>query len=151
MTDNDIIKAYGLCHSDVLCDETNCPFFSKCKTDDLSVYILDLINRQKEEIESHKHYYNECLKELAKAKVEIERLQTENQFWGIRYGLKADEQLLGIIPETLLMKNQIKAEVVKEFAAKLKAKVNRPEFPWEDFFVCESDIDEVLKEMVGAD
>ena len=35
------------------------------------------------------------------------------------------------------------------FAERLKAKVNRPEYPWEDSPVCESDIDEVLKEMVG--
>ena len=39
----------------------------------------------------------------------------------------------------------------KDFAAKLKAKANRPEHPWEDSPVCESDIDEVLKEMVGDD
>lgn len=41
----------------------------------------------------------------------------------------------------------IKVEAVKEFAERLKKKVQKPEFPWEDFFICESDIDEVLKEM----
>lgn len=57
MTDKEIIKAYELCHSGDLCDETNCPFFSKCKTEDLSVYLLDLIKRQQAEIERLK---NEC-------------------------------------------------------------------------------------------
>ncbi len=48
------------------------------------------------------------------------------------------------------------AEVVKdvtatEFAGRLKSKVQKPEYPWEDWFVCEEDIDEVLEEMVGED
>lgn len=38
-------------------------------------------------------------------------------------------------------------EGAKYFAMRLKEKVQKPEFPWEDFFICESDIDEVLKEM----
>lgn len=38
-------------------------------------------------------------------------------------------------------------EIAKDFAERLKKKVQKPEFPWEDFFICESDIDEVLKEM----
>ena len=45
------------------------------------------------------------------------------------------------------------AEITKditatEFAARLKEKVQKPEYPWEDWFVCEEDIDEVLEEMV---
>lgn len=36
---------------------------------------------------------------------------------------------------------------MKYFAMRLKEKVQKPEFPWEDFFICESDIDELLKEM----
>lgn len=51
-------------------------------------------------------------------------------------------------------KNQIFAkrffkEGAKDFVERLKKKVQKPEFPWEDFFICESDIDEVLKEMEG--
>lgn len=40
-------------------------------------------------------------------------------------------------------------EGMEYFAKRLKEKVQKPEFPWEDFFVCESDIDELLEEMVG--
>ena len=42
---------------------------------------------------------------------------------------------------------QIYKDGARDFANRLKGKVQKPEFPWEDFFVCESDIDEVLKEM----
>ena len=38
----------------------------------------------------------------------------------------------------------------KCFAEMLKLRLQKPEHPWEDFTVCESDIDEVLKEM-GCD
>lgn len=54
-----------------------------------------------------------------------------------------------VISEQKEKLERIYTEAVKEFAAKLKAKINRPEHPWEDSPVCESDIDEVLKEMVG--
>lgn len=44
---------------------------------------------------------------------------------------------------------QIYKDGMKDFAKRLKSRVQKPEFPWEDFFIFESDIDEVLKEMVG--
>ena len=46
---------------------------------------------------------------------------------------------------------QIYKDGMKDFALNLKSRVQKPEYPWEDFFICESDIDEVLKEMVGAE
>lgn len=42
---------------------------------------------------------------------------------------------------------QIYKDGAREFAQKLKTKRQKPEYPWEDFFICESDIDELLKEM----
>ena len=42
---------------------------------------------------------------------------------------------------------QIYKDGARDFATRLKSKKQKPEFPWEDFFICESDIDEVLKEM----
>ena len=44
---------------------------------------------------------------------------------------------------------QIYKDGMKDFAKRLKSRVQKPEFPWEDPFICESDIDEVLKEMEG--
>jgi hypothetical protein len=49
-----------------------------------------------------------------------------------------------------LEKSSVRANIAAEFATKLKKKVQKPEFPWEDFTVCESDIDEVLREMGGS-
>lgn len=42
---------------------------------------------------------------------------------------------------------QIYKDGMRDFAQKLKTKKQKPEYPWEDFFVDESDIDELLKEM----
>lgn len=44
---------------------------------------------------------------------------------------------------------QIYKDGMRDFAKRLKSRVQKPEYPWEDFFICESDIDEVLSEMVG--
>ena len=44
---------------------------------------------------------------------------------------------------------QIYKDGMKDFATRLKLRVQKPEYPWEDFFICESDIDELLKEMEG--
>ena len=42
---------------------------------------------------------------------------------------------------------QIYKDGARDFAQKLKEKKQKPEYPWEDFFVDDSDIDELLKEM----
>ena len=42
---------------------------------------------------------------------------------------------------------QIYKDGMRDFAKRLKSRVQKPEYPWEDFFISESDIDEVLKEM----
>ena len=107
MTDNEIIKAYELCHSDALCDETNCPFFAKCKTEDLSRYILDLINRQNEIIDRQKD--------------QIELLEIEKQaLRGAANSYKAEleektRRLKGILPIVA----QLKTEAVNEFAEEI--------------------------------
>lgn len=40
-----------------------------------------------------------------------------------------------------------KAEAIKEFAERLKALKIKPEFPWDDFYVTETTIDNLVKEM----
>lgn len=44
---------------------------------------------------------------------------------------------------------EIRDETATEFAKRLKEKAQKPEYPWEEWFVSEDDIDEVLHEMVG--
>lgn len=49
MTDNEIIKALECCSNAEPC--TNCPYQKQCDETDLAEIALDLINRQKAEIE----------------------------------------------------------------------------------------------------
>lgn len=53
-TDEEVIKALECCNSHGKCEQ--CPYFGKCK--DLEPDVLDLINRQKAEIER----LNKCVK-----------------------------------------------------------------------------------------
>jgi phage-related minor tail protein len=99
MTDNDIVKALECCNDLQWCG--HCPLQGKeyCK-DVLSDNTLDLINRQKAEIEAWKHYYNECLTDLKNAHAEIEKLKK---------GWKAD----------VILTANVKSEAYKEFAEKV--------------------------------
>ena len=109
MTDNEIIKSLECCadHDNIdACDDCPC---LKGKCISTTPYILDLINRQKAEIEKSRENNKAIMQTLA----------------------------------------DVRESVVKEFAERLKAKINNPQCPWEDFPIRESDIDEVMKEMVG--
>lgn len=71
MTDNEIIKALECCISGQPCKETKCPFYKKgCEIDIYAVekYALDLINRQKAEIEKLKEALHECYKSESEVK-----------------------------------------------------------------------------------
>ncbi len=59
MTDNEIIKALECCFGgEGLCPRQQCPFYEKCKNDEsLAMYALDLIKRQKAEIERLQRKY----------------------------------------------------------------------------------------------
>ena len=58
---------------------------------------------------------------------------------------------LTIAKETKDYTKLIEVTAILNFVDKLKAKCINPECPWEDFTVCESDINEVFEEMVGED
>lgn len=134
MTDKEIIKALECCKKD---DCDNCPNdFGNCYAN-LAEYSLDLINRQKVEIEKHKNNCEkcgaktrECIESLhniiAEQQTEIKKLNT------IRSRLIYDSGTLTKISDELYQK--IKAEAVKEFAEKLK-------FVWFDNRYDNSDID----------
>ena len=127
MTDNEIIKALKCC--DCSKWREDCPLKDNdyCK-DVLSHQTLDLINRQKVEIERLKQIIGEQDKEIIK-------LQKRIIFWreDLNYQLE-----------------KIKSEAIKEFAKRLKEKC------YEDFqetyemlspYVTEDDIDDLVKEM----
>lgn len=95
MTDNEIIKAWERCIQEkeddcLLCplhNERNCTHIKDCDA-------LDLVNRQKAEIEKYKEYYETMEAELDSFRKD----QAEVKF----------------------LKNRIRAEAIKEFAERLK-------------------------------
>ena len=109
MTDNEIIKALECCKNKRC---VNCPYddiadtFSECSAK-LVKDALDLINRQKAEIENK----NRQIGELVSFQRFCER------------------------------------KAIKEFAEKLLSTKIKPESPWDDFFVTETAINDLVKEI----
>jgi hypothetical protein len=132
MTDNEIIKAMECCSCNSVDDCDDCPRFDvddKTTVDCMCCLMreaLDLINRQK---------------------AEIERLQKDinvvNNVIKNTFLLKADKNNDPFA--------EIKAEAIKEFAERLKEKKFELNDQNEDIFyaVEVSDIDNLVKEMVG--
>lgn len=132
MTDEQIIKGFERCFTLGFDKSTyyECPFYTataKC-TEDLRDSVLALINRQKTEIESLKQIIDENDKEILK-------LQKRIIFW---------REDLNYQPE------KIKSEAIKEFAERLKSKLQ-----WDCEFsnklVFENDIDNLVKEMTEGE
>jgi hypothetical protein len=131
MTDNEIIKALE-CHNGCrgsICEE--CPLFStnECSAE-LSGYALDLINRQKAEIER--------LKLITTSNPYCVSIGTANIF------TENHEEY-----EWLLAK--ISAEAIKEYIEKLKSKayLENGVTGYQEMVVDVRDIDEIYDEMVG--
>lgn len=116
MTDNDIKKALELCATLDSGNCKKCPCREICKENDgtLTKSILDLINRQK---------------------AEIERLRnsTKDIF------MKATTHMNDIC-------DKIKSEAIKEFAERLKEKLQW-DVEFDNKLVFESDIENLVKEM----
>lgn len=127
MTDNEIIKALECCTTkDAKCSD--CPAFKKVDRSDCKKYFrgaIDLINRQQSEIE---RYERENNSKFDKWKLLDDRTKQ-------RYAELYEEA-----------KSVVRAEAIKEFAVRLKCGV-----PQETGVIRCSDIDNLLKEMVGED
>lgn len=133
MTDNEILKALELCQLNVFrCGE--CPLYAyqDCRYR-LNGYLLDLTNRQRAETErfvkeNHENFH----------KWEILDNRTKQRYAELYEEAKAI----------------VKAEAIKEFAERLKEQKyqssdwSHGEHP---FVVEESDIDELVQEMVGEE
>ena len=137
MTNAEIIKALECCLAkDVVndrCDECpNLAMGAYCM-DRMLKDALNLINRQKAEIEFAKNINHLQMEELQTANSEIERLNGLLKEWkkaGYKYADSFDS---------------IKSEAIKEFAERLKAKMrNRALFSVVDT------VDEIVNEMAGA-
>jgi hypothetical protein len=124
MTDNEIIKALELCIRGDEGDCLLCPLHDvgPC-TYEIEVLALDLINRQKAEIERYKKYYETM-------EIEI-------------YSFRKDQA------EVKFLKNKIRAEAIKDFAERLKEKGCRGMGDGGVGFIIHKDIDNLVKEMIG--
>lgn len=144
MIDNEIMKVLECCKDGGnRCDE--CPYgIDDCLTDnDESILlkdVLDLINRKDAEIER-----------LQKI---IVGFMDEVGTWSNKYEVDVSTiyKLPLLAKENLNIRNKIKAEAIKEFAERLKEKGHIPIEKWsttKEKAVYESDIDNLIKEMVG--
>jgi hypothetical protein len=118
---------------------------------------VDLINRQKKEIEAWKHYYNECLTDLKNAHVEIERLN--------KIAEQRKKAYFSKVAECIEIRKTAKSEAYKEFMEKVRQELYKeyekiPYTNLTDLTECDKakietlvcvfrKIDNVLKELVG--
>lgn len=73
---------------------------------------------------------------IIRQKVEIERLKSHNN------------KLMETVENLIYECDCAKQETIKDFEEKLLALKIKPEFPWDDFYVTESMIKELAKEMI---
>lgn len=123
MTDEEIIKALQCCAEPYNGCE-GCPLYSNYPLCDCERYTIELINRQKAEIERLK----ECPKCIYEYRGEM-----------VEYCIQGPCSKFKTV-------NKIKSEAVKEFAARLKCGV-----PQETGVIRCSDVDKLVKEMVGKE
>ena len=142
MTDNEIIKALECCKKD---DCDNCPNdFGNCYAN-LSGYALDLINRQKAEIERLRKEVNLVSIQFQDAQERYEEVQTEIEQW--KEEANKYQKLWCIAIDDI---EAAKSEIYKEFAEHLKERwsnnyYDSPDVDFDEF------VDNLLKEMVGED
>ena len=127
LPDSEIVKALEICSKyECARDCKECPLKSNCDVNVLETLALDLINRQKEEIEGLK-------KELAKP-----ILATKD--------LKVSFERIYRIGEEKALVQALKAEAYKEFVERLK---KLQYLSIVDMVVSTKEIDNLLKELVG--
>ena len=81
-----------------------------------------------------------CLKELRAATYELmNRLKSETE------SLKEINK--SIVKSSAKNKEKIQIRARHQFVRKLKTMLQKPEFPWDDFYVTETDIESLLKQM----
>ena len=145
MKDKEIIKALECCNrpaNQTSCDDCPYQFIDEKCSSKLINDALDLINRQKAEIESlsialevTRDNLGDTREELNKAEMEIERLKSMNQ------------SKLDMIHDLRTELETAKSEAIKEFAERLKKVFEKP-FNCNSKYVV-SVINAIVKEMVG--
>ena len=141
MTDEQIIKASQRCFIVGSCSGcTGCPLKPKrledanC-IDKLVTNTIDIIKRQQTEIEDAQNRLELWVKKFFDKKEEAELISTD------------------VYKATLekVVARRIRAEAIKEFADKLKANRPRLKGGQQVFYIRPEEVDNLVKEMVGAD
>ena len=146
MTDNEIIKAFECCNNDG-CE--NCPNRPTCCEIDVADEILNIINRQKAEIERLQSMNQAKLDTIHDLMAEVERLQNEGiGNCEMAIAMRSDHNL---DVDCNYCIDKAKQEAYKEIVKRLKEHLCSYDLP--NYFsfeaVDEDTIDEVLKELVG--
>jgi hypothetical protein len=165
MTDAEIIKALECCTNSLDCP-ADCPLYEYAGYCFLALHkpTLDLINRQKTEIERLKtlaelgnmraNDYRVMRDRALRAEADVEWLKkirtTVNDFWVELQGLSiAKGKEKPTLEELLEYIEQAKAEAIREFAERLKERTKMPIGTLYGKMVYIKDIDNLVKEMVG--
>ena len=138
MTDNEIIKALKK-HSMGLCSNCKVEKTTLCNNciSEIERNALDLINRQQAQLADERAKIEICAETISRQDAEIERLNNNISAMATTLSNSAKET---------------KAEAIKEFAERLKANSQwLPLTAIPDSFVTVSNIDNLVKEMVGED
>ena len=123
-TDDEIIHSLKVCSNDGDCSE--------CK------------------INPHKGNYGYCTSLAIKAALDLinrQKAEIERLYIVLEENQKATKHWKDIAHRETGYVKAAKAEAIKEFAERLKSSKIKPEFPWDDFFVTEDTIDTLVKEM----
>ena len=135
MTDNEIIKAFECCIEDKDC--AHCPSIKEMPycSNDIMVGALNLIKRQR---------------------AEIERLKSANDEKFSQWNILAEKTKQHYADLYNEAKDILKSEAIKEFAEKLKNKIKtecnpygKPTFDYDTSIAIMRYIDNLVKEMVG--
>lgn len=120
-TDEEIIKTLECCADSKNYQCNKCPLYADCEKASIAENALDLINRQKSEIEELKNYIHRC--------------KSGKEYW-VKCLLEKPHEAINEFAEKLKKKCYEDFEESDEMLAP---------------YVTEDNIDEVLKEMVGEE
>lgn len=141
MTDNEIIKALECCDGTLGgCEE--CPNYRNRYRCTIKPDALNLIRNQKAKIEALQMDNAQLQSDVVNANMNSEHTLAEVERLNVE--LKA---MRGAANSYKLHYGNLKSEIIREFADRLKTEKIKPEFPWDDFYVTESAIDDLVKEM----
>lgn len=115
------------------------------KQDSNGRYYIESVNG-KLESDKYGHTYGESIDRFA----ELENANLN----AITYKMTLNEDQIKKAMEDCMKRidyniNKIRSEAIKEFVERLKVYKIKPEFPWDDFVICETTIDDLVKEMDG--